>query len=246
MVRMENTQLVQAERRAFSPTHVVALSGAVVRRDFRYSATGVGILYLTVAGETLEEGRSLPYYIDARVLGSDAEALNPLVEPGAPVVIRGVLSQYRREGERERTSVLASRVYLAAGRVNEAGRLVDGINSVTGYARVVGEPALRTTEDGTQVASLRVAFQGRELVFMTLEAWGPMAQVVAGCLKGDGVVLEGRLRSTSWVGSDGAKRYETRVVARRLVVATELIPRERGDQAAPGPDLEEFPEDLPF
>jgi len=248
---MKVMEQTNANKKNLRATHMVVVSGVAKRVDLRYTSTGVGMFYLTLAGETLEEGRVLPYYLNATILSEEGEEIAERVGEGKAVVVRGVLNQYRKEGEAERTSIQAGRIFLTEGSVNDAGRLENGINSVLGYARLVKEPTSRTLEDGTEVATARVVLQGNgeNSIFLNLEAWGPVAELLAKCEKGTGLMLDGRLRSSSWVTSDGTKRYETRLVARKLLVAHEAVRKEKVGVAptkTPSPaDIEEF-EELPF
>jgi len=239
-----------AERKGPFSAPTVHVTGAVLRPDLRFSVSGLPVLYLTLAGEVREGDRSAAYYLDARVLGERAIALSEALREGDPVAVQGVLSQHRREGAPERTGILARRVYRTEGQVGEAGRLLDGLNLLSGYARVVGEPRRQVLESGLAVASVRVLLRGdkEEAVFLTLEGWEELSERVASLRKGDGVLLEARLQSTSWTDQAGVRRYGAKLVARRLAVVRRALEEAGGSNALPDIDdglfLEE--EDLPF
>jgi len=96
-------------------------------------------------------------------------------------------------------------------------------NRVMLVGRVATEPELKYTPSGIAVANFRIAvdrpFQNnqtgeRETDFFTVKVWREQAERVANhLLKGQMVVVDGRLEQRSWDAPDGTKRYATEAVA---------------------------------
>jgi single-strand DNA-binding protein len=89
------------------------------------------------------------------------------------------------------------------------------------------DPEMRFTPNGRQVTSFSVATNRRyttsegerreETEWFTVVTWGRLAEQCNQFLaKGRLVYVEGRLRSHSWEGQDGQKRYRNEVVADRV------------------------------
>ncbi len=130
------------------------------------------------------------------------------------------------------------------------------------YMTIVGnltkDPALRTTDKGVSVASLRIANTQRrydrqtgehydaDSTFFTVSAWRGLGEHVAESLqRGDRVVVVGRLRQRSWSTPEGVQRVETEIdaelVAVDLTFATAKPMRARRLPAI-GPDPQAGPE----
>src|SRR3989344_5323999 len=102
------------------------------------------------------------------------------------------------------------------------------LNRVMLLGRLAADPEARTTPSGQSVATLRVATnrvwndrqngQKQEQVeFHTVVVWGGLADVASKYLKkGQLAFFEGRLKTSSWQGNDGVKRYRTEIVAESL------------------------------
>lgn len=95
-------------------------------------------------------------------------------------------------------------------------------NRVLLLGRVATEPELKYTPSGIAVANFRIAvdrpFQNqsgeRETDFFTVKVWREQAERVANhLLKGQLVVVDGRLEYRTWDAPDGTKRSTTEVVA---------------------------------
>lgn len=96
-------------------------------------------------------------------------------------------------------------------------------NRVVLVGRVATEPELKYTPSGIAVANFRIAvdrpFQSsqsgeREADFFTVKVWREQAERVANHLmKGQLVVVDGRLEQRSWDAPDGTKRYATEAIA---------------------------------
>ena len=99
-------------------------------------------------------------------------------------------------------------------------------------AMVIGnltkDPEMRYTPNGAAVTSFSVATnrrwtgqdgnQSEEVEFHEVTAWGKLAEIASQVLKkGAPAYVEGRLRTRSWEGQDGVKRYKTEIVAENLI-----------------------------
>jgi single-strand DNA-binding protein len=102
------------------------------------------------------------------------------------------------------------------------------LNKVYLIGRLAADPEARTTPNGQQVATIRIATnrvwndrtsgQKQESTeFHTVVAWGGLADVASKYLKkGQLAFFEGRLQTRSWQGNDGIKKYRTEIVAENL------------------------------
>lgn len=92
---------------------------------------------------------------------------------------------------------------------------------------LTADPELRFLQDGTAVASLRVACNDRKLVngvwvdgdttFMKVNVWRKTAENITQSLtKGDSVVISGRLKQNSYTDSTGASRVSFEVEAEQI------------------------------
>jgi single-strand DNA-binding protein len=132
-----------------------------------------------------------------------------------------------------------------------------GLNKVMIIGNLGADPEMRYMADGTAMTSFRVAstrtFGGadgerkEETEWFSVTAWRKLAEQCSQFLqKGRRVYVEGRLRTRSWDGPDGQKRYRTEVVADRVLFLDRAggggAPY--GDEQEPAGELE--PEDIPF
>lgn len=104
------------------------------------------------------------------------------------------------------------------------------------------DPEMRYTPNGAAVTSFGVATNrkwtgqdgnpGEEVEYHDITAWGKLAEVITPILKkGAPAYIEGRLRTRSWEGQDGVKRYKTEIVAENIIA---LSPK--GSTFNPGSD----------
>lgn len=107
---------------------------------------------------------------------------------------------------------------------------------------------LRTTPNGKSVASFAVATNRRwtnqqtgepqeEVQFHEIVAWGKLSEIAAQIVKKGGkVYVEGRLRTRTWEGQDGARRERTEIIADNIIG---LSPRGAApeEQAMPEPTV---------
>lgn len=69
--------------------------------------------------------------------------------------------------------------------------------------------------------------------YHTIVAWDRLAeQVVANYHTGDGLFIEGKIRTRSWVTESGDKRFSTEVVAKNVMPVTSQAARKRTAELA--------------
>lgn len=102
------------------------------------------------------------------------------------------------------------------------------LNKVFLIGRLAADPETRTTPNGQNVTTLRIATnrvwnnrqtgqKQEQTEFHTIVAWGALGDVAAKYLHKGGLALfEGRLQTRSWDGQDGVKRYRTEIIAEGL------------------------------
>ena len=99
------------------------------------------------------------------------------------------------------------------------------LNVVAIMGRLVADPELRTTPQGINVCSFRIACdrnfarQGeqRQADFIDIVAWRSQAEFVSKYFtKGRMAVVEGRLQIRDWTDKDGNKRRSAEIVANRV------------------------------
>jgi single-strand DNA-binding protein len=132
---------------------------------------------------------------------------------------------------------------------------MSSFNSVTLLGNLGADPEMRYTPSGKAVANLRLAVNERytdsagdtrhSAHWFSVECWDKLAELGTQYLqKGSRVLVQGRLKTRSYDGSDGVTRYVTDVVATNLVFLDS--PKDsRGslDNVADSPELQEA---LPF
>lgn len=130
------------------------------------------------------------------------------------------------------------------------------LNKVMVIGNLGTDPEMRFTPSGNQVASFRLATtrnyttsegeRNQETEWFTVVTWGKLAETCNQFLtKGRRAYVEGRLRTRTWEGQDGQKRFTTEIIANRVI----FLDR---PGAAPLPEYVEGaadeiqPEELPF
>jgi len=102
-----------------------------------------------------------------------------------------------------------------------------GVNKVILVGNLGIEPEIRTLENGTKVARLRVAtsesYTNREGIrventeWHTVTLWRQLAEIAEKYLeKGKQVYIEGKLQTRSWKDKEGNDRYATEVIADKM------------------------------
>lgn len=102
------------------------------------------------------------------------------------------------------------------------------LNKVFIIGRLAADPESRITPNGQKVATVRIATnrvwnnrstgeRQEQVEFHTVIAWGNLAEIVSKYLrKGQLAFFEGRLRTRSWQGQDGVKRFRTEITAENM------------------------------
>lgn len=103
------------------------------------------------------------------------------------------------------------------------------LNKAMIIGNLTRDPEVRTTPQGTSVASFSVATnfvwtdangQKQERAeYHNVVAWRKLAEIIGQYLKkGSKVYIEGRLQTRDWVGQDGAKKYRTEIIAENMIM----------------------------
>lgn len=112
--------------------------------------------------------------------------------------------------------------------------------------RLTRDPEVRYTQTGKVVATFTLAVDRltapggqREADFIPIVVWGNVAETVGNnVVKGQRVLVDGRLQVRSYEGKDGQKRWATEVIARSV----EFLER-RGEAADAGGGANQFGKD---
>ena len=113
-----------------------------------------------------------------------------------------------------------------------------GLNRIQLIGRLGVDPATRTTSNGKQVCTFRVAVERRwggtgqnerDPDWFNIEAWGRLGEVCQQYLhKGRLVFLEGRLQTDQYE-KDGERQYFTKVVAQQM----QMLDRRTSEETQP-------------
>lgn len=97
------------------------------------------------------------------------------------------------------------------------------MNRVTLIGQLTADPEQTTTAAGQAKATFRIATNygwkdadgewQNGVDFHRVVTWRSVAQHMQGFKKGDGVFVEGKLQTRSWVTESGEKRYSTEILA---------------------------------
>ncbi len=142
------------------------------------------------------------------------------------------------------------------------------LNKVTLIGNLARDPEVRTTPQGTSVATFSVATNFRwknaagekqeRAEFHNIVAWRKLADIMGQYLKrGSKVYIEGRLQTRSWDDAQGNRHYRTEIVADNMIMLDRLQagPRQTeqpapaddgGNQAPPAEETQINVEDIPF
>lgn len=102
------------------------------------------------------------------------------------------------------------------------------LNIVAIMGRLVADPELRTTQQGTNVCTFRIACersytpkgQQRQADFVDIVAWGKTAEFICKFFqKGSMIVIEGSLQTRNYQDKQGNKRTAVEVVANNISFA---------------------------
>ncbi len=131
------------------------------------------------------------------------------------------------------------------------------VNKMIIVGNLGSEPEMRFTPNGNPVTSFRVATNWRftnsqgerreETEWFTVVTWNRLAEQCNQFLtKGRLIYVEGRLRTRTWEGQDGEKRFRNEIVADNVTFLDRqaaVAPEDKVEEAEAG-DLD--PEDIPF
>ena len=125
--------------------------------------------------------------------------------------------------------------------------MAEGLNRVILLGNLGADPELRMTNGGTAVLNIRLATSETYLdrnkqrqertEWHRVVIWGKRAEALGKILtKGDRILVEGSLRTSSYDDKDGNKRYTTEIVATNIVLSGgggRGAPSTRGGDFAP-------------
>lgn len=105
------------------------------------------------------------------------------------------------------------------------------LNKWIGIGRLGKDPEVRYTPDGAMVTSFSLATDRQwkdkngekvqETEWINVVVFGKLAEICGNYLsKGQLVYIEGRIRTRSWEGKDGVKRYATEIIAADMKMLT--------------------------
>ncbi len=108
--------------------------------------------------------------------------------------------------------------------------MAEGLNRVILLGNLGADPELRMTNGGTAVLNIRLATSESYLdrnkqrqertEWHRVVVWGRRAEALGKILtKGDRILIEGGLRTSSYDDKDGNKRYTTEIVATNVVLS---------------------------
>lgn len=102
------------------------------------------------------------------------------------------------------------------------------LNVVAIMGRLVADPELRTTQQGTNVCTFRIACersytpkgQQRQADFVDIVAWGKTAEFICKFFqKGSMIAVDGSIQTRHYQGKDGSNRTAVEVVANNISFA---------------------------
>lgn len=138
-------------------------------------------------------------------------------------------------------------------------------NSVTLVGNIGDPPEVRLTPHGRKVANVRLAVEERYKAsngewakstdWFTVVAWGRLADIAESLVKGDRLVVAGKLKTRSWDDHGGKRRTVVEVVASSIAVEPAVrgatagagVPSQPKGSPPPADDAPDyFDDDVPF
>lgn len=118
---------------------------------------------------------------------------------------------------------------MGGGKGGAHGPMAEGLNRVMLLGNLGAEPELRMTSSGQAVLKMRIATSETYLdrnrarqertEWHNVVLWGKRAEALAKILgKGDRILVEGSLRTSSYDDRDGNKRYRTEVISSNILL----------------------------
>lgn len=132
------------------------------------------------------------------------------------------------------------------------------INTCTVSGNLTRDPELRATKSGTEILTIPLAVNDRRknqqtgvwedyANFIDCTMFGSRAAALANILhKGSGVTVQGKLRYSSWDAPDGSKRSKIEIAVDEIALHDKRDAASTDQAAAPAPEAEYAPYDLPF
>lgn len=131
------------------------------------------------------------------------------------------------------------------------------LNKIMVIGNLGTDPEMRFTPSGKQVTSFSIATnwtyttsegeRRQETEWFTVTTWGKQAETCNQFLaKGRRAYVEGRLRTRSWEGQDGQKRFNTEIVANRVIFLDRPGAAPLPEEPEEGGAEDIQPEELPF
>lgn len=130
------------------------------------------------------------------------------------------------------------------------------LNKVMLIGNIGSDPEMRFTPSGSPVTSFNMAVsrnfttrdgeRRQETEWFTVVAWNRLAETCNQFLtKGRRAYVEGRLRTRTWEGQDGQRRFRNEIVANRVVFLDRQAATPTQEEGANSVEDVEV-EDLPF
>lgn len=131
------------------------------------------------------------------------------------------------------------------------------LNHITMAGRLVRDPELRRTQNGTAVASFTLACErdfknesgDREVDFIDCVAWRKTAELVSSYFtKGRMAIVSGRMQIRGWTDKDGNRRKSAEILVDNIYFGDNKPTQpDNGDSAAePYGEIAEDDDQLPF
>ena len=128
------------------------------------------------------------------------------------------------------------------------------MNKFIGSGRLAKEPDCRYTQSGKAVCQLILAMddgwgENKKTTFLPVVVWDKMGEACGNNLvKGQAVVVEGRMSVRSYEAHDGSKRYTTEVIAQHVEFGAKPKGLSAASESSPGgfggEDVQD--EEIPF
>jgi len=131
------------------------------------------------------------------------------------------------------------------------------LNKLTVIGNLGTDPEMRFTPGGNPVTSFRIATtrtyvtsegeRRQETEWFTVVTWSKLAETCNQFLsKGRRAYVEGRLRTHTWEGQDGQRRFRNEIVANRVIFLDRPGVAPLPEEGEAGEVEEIQPEELPF
>ena len=131
------------------------------------------------------------------------------------------------------------------------------VNKAILIGNLGADPEIRYTQNGTQVATFRIAtterWKGQDgqvqenTEWHRIVAWSKLAEICGEYLnKGSKVYIEGRIQTRKWQDQNGNEKYTTEIIAREMKMLSPRGSTGMGNQNGAGSYQDpEFPEPPP-